>query len=241
MPPFRRVVLETTGLADPAPILFSLVGDPVLRHKFAAGAVVATVDALHGRAQLARFAECRKQIALADRLVVTKTDLADAAAVADTMTALRRLNPAAEIIDGHRRDLLLDGPAAAWSHPPQARESTGGSTATMCEDVTITLDRPVEWSAFAVWLSLLLHAHGEKILRFKALLDLAAWPAPVVLNGVHHLIHPPIHLSAWPAGRRASRLVVIAQELDVEAIAPSLRAFLAAEHGGPDLRLRRTV
>ena len=81
----------------------------------------------------------------------------------------------------------------------------------MCDAVTITLDRPVEWSAFAVWLSLLLHAHGDKILRFKALLDLAAWPAPVVLNGVHHLIHPPIHLSALAGGPRASRLVVIAQ------------------------------
>ena len=72
---FRRVILETTGLADPAPVLFTLAGDPVLRHKFDAGAVIATVDAVHGARQLERHPECRKQIAVADRLVVTKTDM----------------------------------------------------------------------------------------------------------------------------------------------------------------------
>ena len=134
---------------------------------------------------------------------------------------------------GQQSNVLLDGSAAAWATSLSLpRRWKAGSAAEHSADVravTITLDRPVEWSAFAVWLSLLLHAHGDKILRFKALLDLAAWPAPVVLNGVHHLIHPPIHLSAWPAGRRASQLVVIAQGLDVQAIEPSLRAFLATE------------
>ena len=229
MPPFRRVVLETTGLADPAPILFSLVGDPVLRHKFAAGAVIATVDALHVRAQLARFAECRKQVALADRLVVTKADLANPAAVIDTIAAVRSLNPAATICDAlSDPNLLLDGPAAAWSNhisPPDRHAEHSHDVRA----VTITLDRPVDWSAFSVWLSLLLHAHGDRILRVKALLDLAAWPTPVVLNGVHHLIHPPIHLPAWPEGPRASQLVVIAQNLDAVAIESSLLTFLAAE------------
>jgi G3E family GTPase len=229
VPPFRRVVLETTGLADPAPILFSLVGDPVLRHKFAAGAVIATVDALHGRAQLARFAECRKQVALADRLVVTKADLADPAAAIDTIAAVRSLNPAATICDTlSDPNLLLDGPATAWSGDPSSPDRHAEHSHDV-HAVTITLDRPVDWSAFSVWLSLLLHAHGDKILRVKALLDLAAWPTPVVLNGVHHLIHPPIHLPAWPAGPRASRLVVIAQNLDAEAIESSLLTFLAAE------------
>ena len=81
----------------------------------------------------------------------------------------------------------------------------------------------------SVWLSLLLHAHGERILRVKALLDLDEWPNPVVLDAVHHLIHPPIHLHAWPSGARTSRLVVIAQDLEMERIEPSLRMFLAAE------------
>ena len=231
VPPFRRVVLETTGLADPAPILFSLVGDPVLRHKFAAGAVIATVDAAAWPG--AARALCR--MPQADRARRPAGDHQDRPG---RCCRPRRHEGRAEALESGGRDRSMGNrdaccsmapPRGAWSEDaPQCRGATGGAQPDV-RAVTITLDRPVEWSAFAVWLSLLLHAHGEKILRFKALLDLAAWPAPVVLNGVHHLIHPPIHLSAWPAGRRASRLVVIAQGLDVEAIEPSLRAFLAAE------------
>jgi G3E family GTPase len=245
VPAFTRVVLETTGLADPAPVLFTLVGDPLLRHKFKAGLVVATVDALHARAQWSRFAESRKQIALADRLVVTKTDLAGADTSEQTTTALRRLNPTAVICDAHALDdvgRLLDGtPENFW--PDVATEDAAGirpirqQTSTPptpdhshgVNAVSIVLDRPLAWSAFSVWLSLLLHAHGERILRVKALLDLEEWANPVVLDAVHHLIHPPIHLKAWPPGARTSRLVFITQFLEIERIEPSLRAFLAAE------------
>jgi G3E family GTPase len=239
------VVLETTGLADPAPVLFTLVGDPLLRHKFKAGLIVATVDALHARAQWSRFAECRKQIALADRLVVTKTDLAGAVATEQTTTALRNLNPTAVIRDAHALDdagRLLDGPAHNLWSDVAALDAAGIGAATDptsvastadhshgVRAVSIVLDRPLAWSAFSVWLSLLLHAHGERILRVKALLDLEEWPNPVVLDAVHHLIHPPIHLNAWPLGARTSRLVVIAQDLEMQRIEPSLRAFLAAE------------
>jgi G3E family GTPase len=247
VPAFTRVVLETTGLADPAPVLFTLVGDPLLRHKFSAGLVIATVDALHARAQGSRFAEWRKQIALADRLVVTKADLVGAGAIEELTTALRRLNPTAMICDARVLDIacLLDGPPAeSWSglvtrdaagieasdapgRTPLAADHSHGVGA-----VTVILDRPLAWSAFSVWLSLLLHAHGDRIMRVKALLDLQDWPSPVVLDAVHHLIHPPIHLNAWPSGARTSRLVVIAQDLESERIEGSLRAFLAAEEAG---------
>jgi G3E family GTPase len=134
---------------------------------------------------------------------------------------------------------LLDSPAEdSWSDvaadaasivcdPASARPTSDHSHGVNA--VSIILDRPLAWSAFSVWLSLLLHAHGERILRVKALLDLQGWPNPVVLDAVHHLIHPPIHLNAWPSGARTSRLVIIAQELETERIEPSLRAFLAAE------------
>ena len=98
VPVFGRVILETTGLADPAPVLFTLAADPVLRHRFAAGAVLATVDAVHGLRQLARHPECRKQVAVADRLIVTKRDLAEPNEVATATAALTRLNPAAETL-----------------------------------------------------------------------------------------------------------------------------------------------
>ena len=135
VPPFRRVVLETTGLADPAPVLFTLVGDPILRHKFEAGAVLALVDALNAPAQLSRYAECRKQIAVADRLVVSKTDLAGAGAMAAMAKLVRSLNPGAEIFDAaalDALDALLDCPATAFrgwstdasSHPVRCRRTT---------------------------------------------------------------------------------------------------------------------
>ena len=229
VPPFRRVVLETTGLADPAPVLFTLSADPALRHKFARGVVATTFDATHGPAQLARHPEARKQVALADRIVLTKTDL-EGADVRALSTAVRRINPAAAILD--TQDAAT--PAGLLEH--EGSLSTGFHAEALPDhssdiaSVAIVLDRPLAWAPFSVWLSLLLHAHGEKILRHKALLDVVGSPGPVVLDGVHHLIYPPRHLDAWPAGPRQSRLVFIAQGLRMERIEPSLRAFLAGEY-----------
>lgn len=240
-PPFRRVLLETTGLADPAPVLFTLAADPALRHKFCAGAVIATVDSIHGATQLWRNPESRKQVAVADRVVLTKTDLAEPAAVADLITSLRRMSPAAELFDGP----ALAGPAGLLSLPPErggtgswARDAhnMGGTDqhgpspqaehSLDVDSVAIVLDGPIEWASWAVWLTLLLHAHGDRLLRCKALLGVEGWAGPVVLV-IHHLIHPPIHLRAWPAGPRQSQLVFIAQGLPTHLIEPSLRTFLA--------------
>jgi G3E family GTPase len=258
LPPFRRVVLETTGLADPAPILFTLAADPALRHKFEAGSVITTVDVVHGAAQTTRHAENRKQIAVADWLILTKTDLAGSLSPA-LAAILQRLNPAAEIVQG---DQSLDLGRLLESRRPIRHPSSsapivqtlskamhGHAGAFVAEhtpdidSVSMRLDAPIEWSAFAVWLTLLLHAHGDNILRFKALLDVEGWPHAVVLDAVHHLVHPPTHLREWPAHPRASQLVVIAQELPVAWLEPSLRRFLALAEGpaaGSDAFPRRS-
>ena len=247
LPPFRRVVLETTGLADPAPVLFTLVGDPVLRHKFEAAAVMATVDAVHGVSQAERHPEWRKQVAVADCLIITKTDLTQASETAALAAQLARMNPAARIVD--TRDaidlgrLLADActlttlrhvsrPAHELSSESHAGGHARGADHTQdIDSVAVVLKEPLEWSAFAIWLTLLLHAHGDRILRFKALLDVAGWPALVALNAVHHLIHPPIHLRAAAGEPRASRLVFIAQGLQLAGIERSLRGFLASAAG----------
>ncbi len=232
VPPFGRVILETTGLADPAPVLFTLAADPVLRHRFAAGAVLVTVDAVHGLRQLTRHPEAVKQVAVADRLIVTKRDIASQDDVARLTAALARLNPAAEILDAQALNALepllamrpaLDTSAHNLGNQPAPQADHTNDIAALA----LTLDRPIEWSPFAVWLSLLLHTHGENVLRFKALLDVAGWRGPVVLDGIHHLIHPPLHLAAWPAGSRQSRIVIIAQDLPMHRIESSLRDFLA--------------
>jgi G3E family GTPase len=241
LPPFSRAILETTGLADPAPVLFTLASDPVLRHKFEAGAVIATVDAAHGVRQLDRYPECRKQVAVADRLIITKSDMADPGGVANLSAELARLNPAAEILDMQGLDALepllgarglLDRPVAV----PVVAQNMGNDAAVQVQQIehtpevatlAFTLEDPIEWSPFSVWLSLLLHAHGENVLRFKALLNVAGWSGPVMLDGIHHLIHAPIHLPAWPDGLRTSRIVVIAKGIPMRRIETSLWDFLA--------------
>ena len=245
VPPFSRVILETTGLADPAPILFTLAGDPALRHKFMAGIVLTTVDAMHGADALARHPECRKQVAVADRLIVTKSDLVDAGDAARLKAELTSLNPIADILDAHalgELDPLLAAPAVTahdLSNSPAARPDHTANVAAL----TITLEQPIEWSPFSVWLSLLLHAHGANILRFKALLNVAGWNGPVALDAIHHLVHPPTHLPAWPDGPRRSHIVIIAQDVPMHRIESSLREFLAtyAANGGSRDSVNREV
>jgi G3E family GTPase len=201
---------------------------------------------VHGAAALARHPECRKQVAVADRLIVTKTDLAAADDIASLFAMLVRLNPAAETLDVQALDGLepllapsrLSGsqaPAAfaqhlgsaPGAHEPQPHAEHSNDVSALA----LTLSQPLDWSPFSVWLSLLLHAHGENILRFKALLDIAGWNAPVALDGVHHLIHPPVHLPAWPAGPRRSHIVIIGQGMPMRRVEPSLREFLASHVG----------
>jgi G3E family GTPase len=151
------------------------------------------------------------------------------------------LNPAAEIFDGvflgDARSLLTRAPplsaptARKLGRLRPARGHAGHHTPDV-DSAAFTLDAPLEWSSLAVWLTRLLHAHGDRMLRFKALLGIQGSPAPIALDGVHHLIHAPRHLAAWPPGPRTSRLVFIAQGLQVNLIEPSLRSGLITARGG---------
>jgi G3E family GTPase len=212
------VVVETTGLADPAPILYTLLGEPVVKHHFELERVITTVDAQHGL----RSEESVKQAAVADRLVVTKPDLADPAVV---MRELRRLNPVAEILESVLGDLapgeLFDGDerdprdlvfdeAPAHDHEVRA--------------VCLMFEEPLDWTAFGIWLTMLLQARGDDVLRVKGLLDVGA-EGPLVINGVQHVVHPPEHLPAWPDDDRRSRIVFIGRGFTRDDLERSLAAF----------------
>ena len=218
IPAFRRVVVETTGLADPSPILYTLLGEPVVKHHFELERVITTVDAQHGL----RSEESVKQAAVADRLVVTKPDLADPTLV---MRELRRLNPAAEILESVLGDLapgeLFDGDerdprdlvfdeAPAHDHEVRA--------------VCLMFEEPLDWTAFGIWLTMLLQARGGDVLRVKGLLDVGAG-GPLVINGVQHVVHPPEHLPAWPDDDRRSRIVFIGRGFTRDELERSLAAF----------------
>lgn len=239
----EHVVIETTGLADPVPILDTFASDPMLRFQFRIGSVVTVVDCVNAIAQMDGFREALNQVAAADRIVLTKGDLADEAATAAVTEAVSRINPVAEVFHAGISDAaaalaVLRGPAAvpdqvarllrlldagATRERPRVRSARGLSNyASFC----ITTEGAFDWSAFAVWLTMLLHAHGERVLRVKGLLNVAGSEAPLLINGVRHLVHRPEHLERWPDADRRSVLAFIVAGLDPGAIRRSFAAFV---------------
>ncbi|MFO1037517.1 MAG: GTP-binding protein [Geminicoccaceae bacterium] len=232
--PFDRVVIETTGLADPVPIVASFSADPSLRWHFRLGAVITVVDAVSGAANLDRFEEAERQVAIADRLVVSKTDLVDSDVVQSLAHRLSRLNPTAGLhptSENEAADLvLLDGEAHRSSATPDVGHHRHGSG---LGTFVIGADEPLDWASFGLWLSLLLHRHGSSILRVKGLLHVAGSDGPVVVQGVQHLVHRPEHLTSWPDGRPATRLVVIGRDLDPVLVERSFRTFCGTGQSTP--------
>jgi G3E family GTPase len=221
IPAFRRVVIETTGLADPTPIVYTLLSEPLVKHHYELERVVATIDAQHGL----RGEESIKQAAVADRLVVTKVDAAEEGTVERLERELRRLNPGAEMLHASFGDVspsqLFDG------EERDPRDLVFDESPVHSHDVRalcMTFDEPLDWTAFGIWLTMLLQARGADVLRVKGLLNVGA-EGPLVLNGVQHVVHPPEHLPSWPDDDRRSRLVFIGRGFSREELERSLAAF----------------
>lgn len=224
IPWFRRVVVETTGLADPAPILNTLVSEPLIRHQYAVASVVATIDSQHGL----RGPESLQQAAAADVLVLTKPDLADGVAVEQQVRALNPLAKVHRAVRGALPAGTLFAPDGDDDLARRVAVATPAGHAVHRHDdaraVSLTLDGPIDWPGFGVWLTMLLHARGREILRVKGLLDLGG-TGPVLVNAVQHVVHPPEHLDAWPDADRRSRLVVIGRGFADDELERSFRAF----------------
>jgi G3E family GTPase len=252
IPYFDRVVIETTGLADPGPILYTLLSEPVVRHHFRLGNVITTVDAVNAELHLSRNPEGIKQVAAADRLLVTKTDLAPPEQTAAVRETLRRLNPSAEVWQAIDEALDIDEllevrPAAGgtesgrryWFMAAGERSAAPGYLEALrrhAEDISslsLVLDQPLDWTAFGIWLSMLLNRHGDDVLRVKGILAVQGMDTPVFINGVQHIVHPPQHLERWPTEDHRSRMVFITRGIDHQRLLRSLEAFCgakAAEH-----------
>ncbi len=243
IPGYERVAIETTGLADPAPILSTLLSDPMVEAQYRVDGVVTTVDAVNGIAQLRDQPEAAKQAVVADRLLLTKTDLVEPSELAELRRRLARVNPAAPQIEvrhgqlaasevigiaGREADAL--GDALRFSAAVSAIDERGHVHDGNAHDhricaFALRFERPLDWTMFGIWLSMLLAARGQDVLRVKGLLNAAGSDGPVVINGVQHVIHPPQHLAAWPDDDRSSRLVLIVREIAAEAVERSLLAF----------------
>jgi G3E family GTPase len=218
--PFSRLVVETTGLADPAPILYTFGADPDLDHWLRSVRVVTLVDALAGAQSLDRFPEAARQVALADALVISKTDLAPAAA--DLTRRLETLNPGAERITGCSAadpgavlfapsDAAPSGGAPRWGLSTRISAHTHGIDA-----FAVTFDAAISRFDFARALGGLAGARGNDLLRVKGIVEFADRPGrPAVVQAAQHTLSAPEWLDDWPAGwpDRRSRLVFVVHEI----------------------------
>ena len=233
VPFFRQVVIETSGLADPGPLLQTFATDRALGGEFSVEVVVAVIDAVTGAATLEWSAEARKQAILADRLVVTKTDLAEAAAQTELTRRLTALNPHAAIdvaVNGEIDPSCLIEPPDVTS-PISASPKRGFIAEAEHSDgiVSFVLSEgaPIAWAPFAQALETLIALRGPDLLRVKGLLNVAGCRGPVVIQVVQHLAHPPVELAAWPDTNRTSRLVFITRNIGEEAVRTLFRAVRA--------------
>lgn len=281
----ERVVIETTGLADPAPILFSILMDPILTNRFYVDSVVCCLDAVNASLHLSSHPEAVKQVISADTVLITKTDLITSEELDVVHKELAGLNPACRvydiahgIIDG---DLVFTSGLTAFdprrvggaSASASARDSnsdsdsnsasgsasssgsfddgTGASVRIRAKgrsnmmgsgvagndavgdnvshpsaiySMSILFYEPLDWTAFGLWMSMLLYTHGEKVMRIKGMIDVGE-QGPIVINGVQHIIHPPHHLPDWNGEEQNSQIVFIMKEITPEQILESLKAF----------------
>jgi G3E family GTPase len=217
VPPFERIVIETTGLADPAPILQALMTDRDLAEALRLESLITTVDAAAGAQTLDAHPESVRQAALADRIVLTKTDLSDpqATGLAERLRALNPAAPQLTAVHGEvdARRLFGGSDVRRWL----AAESLANERVHDHGISTFCLRRkaPLAAATLSLFLQVLAEHCGANLLRLKGLVDVRESPGrPAVIHGVQHVFHPPAWLDAWPDGDRTTRIVVIGRSLD---------------------------
>lgn len=256
--PVRRVVIETTGLADPAPVMQSVMGHPVMAQSFELDGVITVVDAVNGCSTLERHVEAVKQVAVADRLIISKTSMASSEQLLDLHARLDRLNPRAVRMDADAPEAATASVLQNGLYDPTTkiadvdrwlRDEMAGSQhahdhhhhhdhghhhhhdvnrhGADIRSFSILHDRPIDPAAIEMFVDLLRSAHGERLLRMKAIVALSDNPdRPLVLHGVQSIFHPPQRLAAWPEGSdRRTRMVLITQDLPEEFVADLFAAF----------------
>lgn len=237
VPRFQRLIIEPSGLSDPAPIAQAILRNPVMSRAMRLEAIVTTVDSLFGESQSARHQEFAKQIALADTLILTKTDLATAEATDRLLASLRDQNPAAPVLSASHGVIdaaLLFPPSFFDSSLPAAVAHRSGLFAEQVDPnhvgrytaLSLLADRPLDWRAFDAWLRRVRIDHAEYLLRVKGMLEIKGTDGPVVIQGVHHVLNAPVELDAWPRGDRQSRLVLIADRATIAFASESWAAAL---------------
>lgn len=246
---FRRIVVETTGLADPAPILHAIMAHPVLLQALRLDGVIATIDAVNGSSTLDRHEEAVKQVAVADRIVLTKLDLAEGANSGRPLRSrLEALNSGADTVDALDRNFSPEWLFETGLHNPQTQSAdvdrwlklktpeagtrhhhhAGGSHHDdRIRSFSLVHDRPIALTALETFFDLLQSGQGERLLRMKGIVRLAEDPdRPMVIHAVQNVFHPAGRLPGWPGPDRRSRLVLITIDMDEDYVRRLFDAFV---------------
>ena len=233
VPNFERVIIETSGLADPGPVLQTFASDRALGEEFHLQSLVTVVDAVNGAANLDRMPEAQHQAALADRIVLSKTDAADPGAIAELTARLREFSAAPILAAQHGAidpGFLLDeapdlaarlaAPRGDHHHDHAHAHSHG------IDSFPLFFDAPLPWPVFEQVMAVLTALRGPDLLRVKGLVAVTGCKGPVVVHAVQHVAHRPIELENWPDGDRRSRLVFITRGVPRKAVEELFRAVL---------------
>ncbi len=267
---FNRIVIETTGLADPAPVLHAVMSEPGILAACRLEGVITVVDAVNGMATLDAHPEAVKQVAVADRIVLTKVDLLVGREGEETLFAiigrLRKLNPGARLLTTHRNEAtaarlftmgLFDPGAktpdvqrwlAAEAYEAQGRHHGHHHHHDVSRhdahirSFSFTEANAISPHGLELFMELLKSYHGPNLLRMKGIVRMADDPGkPVVLHGVQHVFHPPVRLQAWPDGDERTRLVFIVKDIEKPMIEGLFRAFTDQISGGADAFTDKTL
>ncbi len=237
---FDRVVIETTGLADPAPVMQTLITDSLLLEQYRLDCVVTVVDAVNAPGQLVQFTEPVKQVALADRLVISKSDLAGEKQVAALTTRLKELNPKAPIkvaVNGEVELAFLVGVGLSrtkarledverWLGADDDHgHGHGHRHDETVQSFVLRFEKPMPWETFTQCMEVLTALRGPDLLRVKGLVNVEGKNGPMVVQGVQHLFHPPLELAAWPGPDRGTRLVFITRAIPRQVVADLFSAI----------------
>ena len=252
---FSRVLLETTGLADPAPVLHTAMVHPYLVKRFRLDGVITVIDAVNGDRTLDDHVEAVKQTAVADRIVLSKTDLAKPADTQRLIERLKSLNPGATILDAAQGEATAERLINCGLYDPSRKIPDVGKwlAAEAYEaphdhghghhhghhhhDVSrhdehigsfvLRTDKPIAGGTLDMFLELLLSTYGAQILRLKGIVNVAEHPeTPLVVHGVQHVLHPPARLPQWPDADHTTRLVFITKDLPQRTVSDLFNAFI---------------
>ena len=233
IPQFNRLVIETTGMADPGPILGNLMNEPVIESTFRLDAVIVTIDSQYGLQQIEQHAEARKQAAVADVLLLTKTDLATPEQLSELKEKLIAINPGATqhsvlngaldpqfIIDVGLFDIATKQPEPQrWLRAPLSSAKPKGTLPQAVHDDEITsftvfMPKPLNWRDLKPVILKLCQTHGKNLLRLKGIIHAEDQPSPLAIHAVHFTPYPPTLLEGWDEEEPISRVVIIGKGLD---------------------------